>query len=82
MIKIYSLPVCPNCKVLKTTLKERNITFEEEELGTPKVKTEMLMHHVFTDMAPVLRVDDKYYTSIEIFNEKGDVKVDILNTLS
>ena len=82
MITVYSLPVCPNCSILKQTLKDHNIQFAEEELGTPKVKTEMLMHHVFTDVAPVLRVGEKYYVFEEIFDEKGAVKEAILAGLS
>ncbi len=81
MITVYSLPICPNCNVLKNTLKGRDIEFEEKDLDTPETKTKLLMAGVFTVVAPVLQINNTFYVYNQIFNESGAVKDEILQEL-
>jgi glutaredoxin len=67
-VNVYTLKVCPNCKVLKQALTEHGIKFEEHDLESPESKTKMLMHNVFTAIAPVLEVNGTYITYDTIFS--------------
>jgi glutaredoxin len=69
-ITIYTLPVCPNCRILKETLKENNIDFVERDLDTPDIKTKLLVAGVFTAIAPIIEINGKYLTFDTIF--QGD----------
>ena len=77
MVTVYSLPVCPNCKVLKEALTARGIEFEEKDLDTPEAKTTLLMAGVFTALAPVLESSGKYYVYDKIFDETGSVNPEV-----
>ncbi len=68
-ISIYSTSNCPNCKVLKESIKEMKLEFEEVDMATPESLTELRMNGVFTMAAPVLQVDDKFYTYNELFTQ-------------
>ena len=35
MVKIYTSPVCPKCRVIKTKMERKGIPFEETEDITP-----------------------------------------------
>jgi Glutaredoxin. len=77
-IVIYTLPVCPNCRILKDTLTKQRIEYEEEDLETPKSKTFMLMHSIFSGVAPILAIGDTVYQYAEIFYTDGLVKEEII----
>ncbi|MBE0522631.1 MAG: glutaredoxin family protein [Candidatus Methanoperedenaceae archaeon] len=66
-ISIYSTGNCPNCRVLKQSIKEMKLEFEEVDMATPEALTELRMNGVFTMAAPVLQVDDEFYTYNELF---------------
>ena len=42
-VNVYTLPVCPNCSVLKKSLMEHGISFEEHDLDSPQSRTTLLM---------------------------------------
>jgi glutaredoxin len=67
-VNLYSLKVCPNCKILKQALTDHGIEFEEHDLEAPESKTKMLMHNVFTAVAPVLEIDGTYITYDTVFS--------------
>jgi len=77
-IVIYTLKVCPNCKLVKDALIERNIPFEEKDLETPKSLTKMLMNSIFDAMAPVLQIGDVFLTYDTLF-KNGELDIEILN---
>jgi hypothetical protein len=49
---------------LKELLKAKSIAFKEENMASPAALTELNMHSVFTMTAPVLRIEDKFYSNI------------------
>jgi glutaredoxin len=63
-ITIYTTSTCPNCQILKELLKSKNLPFKEENMATPAALTELSMHNIFAMTAPVLRIDDKFYSNI------------------
>lgn len=77
---MYTLPVCPNCHVLRQFLMKNNVSFDECDLDSPKSRTALLMNGIFTTMAPVLQVDDRFLTFDQLF-EGGEVKIDLIRSL-
>jgi len=79
-IIIYTLPVCPNCHVLRQFLMKNNVSFNECDLDSPKSRTTLLMNGIFTTTAPVLQVDDRFLTYDQLF--KGEeVKIDLIMSI-
>ncbi len=76
-IVLYTLPVCPNCQTLKQALMHYSIGFDEEDLDSPKVRTALLMHGVFTTTAPVLQVKDTFLTYEDLF-ENDTLRIDVV----
>ena len=66
-IIVYSLNVCPNCNLLKDALSSDSIKFKEEDMESTDSRTRLLMHSVFTAVAPVLEVDGQFYKYPELF---------------
>ncbi len=67
-IIVYTTKICPNCKILKQILKESGIVFAETDMTTSAALTELAMNNVFAMSAPVLRVQDNFYTVNEIMD--------------
>jgi len=79
-IIIYTLPVCPNCHVLRQFLMKNSVSFNECDLDSPKSRTTLLMNGIFTTTAPVLQVDDRFLTYDQLF--KGEeVKIDLIMSI-
>ncbi|MCK4928182.1 MAG: NrdH-redoxin [Methanosarcinales archaeon] len=72
-VTVYSTKVCPNCKILKQILTESNISFNEMDMTTPAALTELAMNNVFTMSAPVLKIQNQFYTTDDMMDS------DILN---
>lgn len=53
-VKLYTLPTCGICKIMKMKLDKKNIEYQELNL-------EDYMTRLNTDRAPVLQVNDKLY---------------------
>ena len=69
-IKVYSLPSCPRCMVLKSKLQAKGIEYEEIS------SEEILIEKGFMTV-PVLQIDDKYYQfgeAVKVINELEDNK--------
>jgi Glutaredoxin and related proteins len=66
-IIIYTTDVCPKCKLLKGFFQSKEIAYEEMNMGTPDALTELAMNNIFTNVAPVLQVDETFLTYKEIF---------------
>lgn len=75
MYKIFSTKTCPKCEQLKNTLKKNNIEFKEVDISTPESLTELAVNGIFTLSAPVLQVNQNFYTIKELFN--GEVLKDV-----
>ncbi len=65
---VYSTLTCPKCEQLKKTLKGWGTEFETMDMGTPEALTELRVNGVFTLAAPVLQIDDKFYTVDDLFD--------------
>lgn len=65
-ISIYSTKLCPNCNILKQLLGQENIQYKDIDMATPIGLTELRMNSVFTMSAPVLQIDNKFYTTEEL----------------
>ncbi|MGA7075158.1 MAG: glutaredoxin domain-containing protein [Halobacteriota archaeon] len=79
-VRVYTLPVCPNCAVLKKSLVEHGVTFEEHDLDSPQSRTILLMNGVFTTIAPVLQVRDTFLTFDELFRD-DELNIDLILSL-
>ena len=65
-ILIYSMKNCPNCEVLKQLLNRKNVEYKTININTPEALTELYKNSVYTMSAPVLQVDNKFYTFREM----------------
>ena len=65
-ILVYSKKDCPNCEMLKQLLKKENIQHKVVNIFTPEAMTELAMNDVITRSAPVLQIDNKFYTTREL----------------
>ncbi len=70
MIQLYSTNNCPNCRVLKQILENKNIVYKEVDMATPAALTELRMNGVFTMSAPVLQVNNRFFTTKEMFSKE------------
>ena len=61
-IKLYTLPACGICKIMKQKLQNKNIEYQELNL-------EDYITRLNTDLAPVLQVNDKIYYKPSEINE-------------
>jgi glutaredoxin len=64
---VYTLEHCPNCDLLKGFLKKNGRAFSERDLSTAESLTELRLNGVFVNEAPVLRMNDDFYTSEDLF---------------
>jgi glutaredoxin len=72
---VFSTKSCPKCEQLKAELEKSGISFENQDMSSPKALTELRINGIFTLSAPVLQVDDKFYTTQELFS--GEKLVDL-----
>jgi glutaredoxin len=77
---IYTLPVCPNCHVLRQSLKEHNVKFDECDLDSPKSRTALLMNGIFTTTAPVLQINNRFLTYDQLFDDEK-INIDLIMNL-
>ncbi len=65
--RIYSTNSCPKCEQLKKALAKAGISFENLDMTTPEALTELRISGVFVLSAPVLQVEEKFYTVDDLF---------------
>lgn len=56
MVKIYTLPNCPRCTILKRILVRENVGFEEIRLDQEPKTREWLVKQHGVQQAPVLQI--------------------------
>ncbi len=66
--RVYSTKSCPKCEQLKAALGKASIAFENIDMSTPEALTELRINGVFTLSAPVLEIDENFYTVDELFS--------------
>ena len=70
-VTIYTLPVCPNCDELKTTLTKNNIIYKTEDLENPEVYAKLLLSQVTFTEAPITCIDGRYFDKLDTLKELG-----------
>ena len=80
-ILVYSKKDCPNCEMLKQLLHKENIQHKVVNIFTPESLTELAMNSVITRSAPVLQIDNKFYTTRELCPNANDIDINIVKEL-
>ena len=78
--KLFSTEYCPKCRLIKNILERAGVAFTVEDMSSPESLAELFSNGVFTMSAPVLQVDDKFYTTQDMFDGevfKGIEGVDV-----
>ena len=78
---IYTLEYCPNCELLKEYLTRNNLSFDEKDMSTAESLTELRIHGVFVNEAPVIRGAGGFLTSGDLFSS-GVLREDLVQKLS
>jgi len=78
-ISVYSTKLCSNCKMLKQLLEQENIQYKDIDMATPIGLTELRINSIFTMSAPVLQIDNKFYTTKELCVQDIIDKQDIID---
>ena len=73
-VTVYSKKDCPNCDMLKGLLNKENIEYKIVKIDTPAALTELRLKDVYTMSAPVLQIDNKFYTMDDISSLSGSNK--------
>ena len=79
MITIYSLPICPKCKLLKNHLEATKTAYIDDSLTKlledADTMTELHMRGITFKAAPVIKVGESYHEPEEFFDgEKLNVE--------
>lgn len=61
---VYTMQNCPDCKQTKRLLTEKGISFEEQDMSDPDVRTDLNMEDIFPMSAPVIFLNEEYYMSL------------------
>ena len=64
---VYTLENCPHCELLKDFLKKAGYPYAVRDLSTAESLTELRINGVFVSEAPVLQINDDFYTSADLF---------------
>ncbi len=64
---VYTLENCPNCEMLKGYLASLRVAYLEKDMSSADSLTDLRVNGVFAMEAPVLRKDDLFLTSAELF---------------
>ena len=66
--KVYSTRDCSKCAQLKMALIGKGVEFDSIDMATPEALTELRVNGIFVLSAPVLQVEDNFYTVDELFD--------------
>ncbi|BDC36256.1 MAG: NrdH-redoxin [Candidatus Methanoliparum thermophilum] len=77
VIKIFTLPNCPHCKILKDKIRSVGIPFKELDMEDPDCMTDLIMDGVYVKEGPVLFIDGRYYTHDQIFDKQNNLSQEI-----
>ncbi|MBN2372582.1 glutathione S-transferase N-terminal domain-containing protein [bacterium] len=73
-VKVYSTSTCPYCHMLKDFLKERNIPFEDVDVGADRESAQEMMDKSGQIGVPVIDIEGKIivgFNKEEIIKELG-----------
>lgn len=80
-ISIYTIKNCPNCETLKQLLNKENIPYRVVNMFTPEAMTELAMNGIITRSAPVLQIDNNFYTTRELCPDMVDIDIGIVKSI-
>jgi len=66
--KVYSTKNCSKCAQLERALISKGVEFDSIDMATPEALTELRVNGIFVLSAPVLQVEDNFYTMDELFD--------------
>ena len=75
---IYATTNCPKCQALKAAMPP--LSFKTVDMSTTEALTELRINGVFTLSAPVLQIEDNFYTVEDLF-EGNKLKTEKVNGL-
>ena len=78
---VYTTNGCVKCATLKEWLKNSNTEFEEKSLEDINVMTELVMRNIVVLSAPVLEIEDRFFTEDQIFDQNGMLNGRIIELL-
>jgi len=64
-VMVYGTPTCPYCIKLKQFLKDKNITFEDIDVSTDKVKADEMIKKSGQMGVPVSDIDGEIITGFD-----------------
>ena len=70
---VYSSKNCARCRVLKSWLKSKNISFVTKSLDDTDVMTDLVMRDVASFSAPILETSNRFFLSNQIFREDNSL---------
>jgi hypothetical protein len=68
-LRVYTLPDCPRCDVLKVWLKGRRMEFDEKAFDT-EAQLDFIMKNFFGN-PPILEVGESAFPSEELFQDES-----------
>ncbi len=74
---IYTLENCPNCELLKSYLDGLGVSYKEEDMSSAASLTELRVNGIFVEEAPVLRKNQVFLTSRDLFSA-GKVRAEAI----
>lgn len=63
---VYTLEDCPSCDAVKAAFTDNGITFQTQDMGNIDVMTDLLYQDVTATTAPVVKINDKFFTDQEV----------------
>jgi glutaredoxin len=70
-IIVYTLPICPNCDVFKSTLTNNDVKYITKDLEDDETRMELLMDCVTLVEAPIIKIDNQYFDPSSAYKELG-----------
>jgi len=79
-VNVYTLPVCPNCSVLKKSLMEHGISFRGTRFGLAAVADDPAHERGLYNGRAVLQVRDTFLTFDDLFHN-DELDIDLILSL-
>lgn len=80
-IIIYTLENCTKCILLKNFFKNKKIIYKEKNMLDINSLTELAYNNIFTNTAPILQINNNFYTDDLLFNGESINEEFILNKI-
>ncbi len=77
-VTIFSVKNCPKCEQLKSSIPDK--CYRVEDMAEPKVLAYLRCNDVFETSAPILQVNDQFYSVRELFKD-GNLQLDFLSSV-